>query len=121
MFIFHDLVDVFALVGMVRIGKGAWKRTAQYQSLNTGHIGREVVAMDGSVNPNQFPPVRKVPRPGADSHQLQAEVAEALFEVHRLEAIVEDLAVVVARVGRVTVGIGDVEDRLDHLERTFGT
>lgn len=26
MFIFHDLVDVFALVGMVRIGKGAWRR-----------------------------------------------------------------------------------------------
>jgi hypothetical protein len=26
MFIVHDLVDVFALVGMVRIGKGAWRR-----------------------------------------------------------------------------------------------
>jgi hypothetical protein len=26
MFIFHDLLDVFALVGMVRIGKGAWSR-----------------------------------------------------------------------------------------------
>jgi histone H3/H4 len=94
---------------------------AQNRSLKTGHIGHESVAKDGSVKAGQFPPVRKVRRQEADSHRLQADVAEALFEVHRLEAIVEDLAVVVARVGRVTVGIGDVEDRLDHLDRTFGT
>jgi histone H3/H4 len=94
---------------------------AQDQSLNTGHIGHEVVVMDRSMRPDRFTTVRKVHRQEADSCRLQADVAEALFDVHRLEAIVEDLAVVVARVGRVTVGIGDVEDRLDHLERTFGT
>jgi hypothetical protein len=56
----------------------------------------------------------------ADSGRLRADVAEALFEVHRLEAIVEDLAVVVAHIGRTTVGIEDVKDRIDHLEHTFG-
>lgn len=94
---------------------------AQDQSLNTGHIGHKAVVMDRSVRPARIPPLRKVHRQDADPSRLQADVAEALFEVHRLEAIVEDLAVVVARVGRVTGGIGDVEDRLDHLEHTFGT
>jgi histone H3/H4 len=80
---------------------------AQDQSLTTGS--------------NRLRPVRKVHREELDSSRLQTDVAEALFEVHRLEAIVEDLAIVVARVGRLTVGTGDIEDRLDHLERTFGT
>lgn len=93
---------------------------AQDQSLNTGHIEHEVV-MDRSVRPDQFRPARQVHRQESNSCRLQADVAEALFEVRRLEAIVADLAVVVARVGRVTVGIGDVEERLYHLERTFGT
>jgi hypothetical protein len=26
MFIFHDIVDLFALVGMVRVGRMAWNR-----------------------------------------------------------------------------------------------
>jgi hypothetical protein len=26
MFIVHDIVDLFALVGAVRLGKGAWRR-----------------------------------------------------------------------------------------------
>jgi hypothetical protein len=91
---------------------------AQDRSLNISH---DVVVMNRSVRPDRFPPVRNVDRQKADSCRLQADVAEALFDVHRLEAIVEDLAVVVARVGRVTVGIGDIGDRLDHLERTFDT
>jgi hypothetical protein len=92
---------------------------AQDQSLSS--VDHEVGVMVRSVTPNRFPPVRNGNRHGADSSRLQADVAEALFDVHRLEAIVEDLAVVVARLGRVTGGIGDVEDRLDHLERTFRT
>jgi hypothetical protein len=92
---------------------------AQDQSLSS--VEREVGVMVRSVPPVRFPPLRNGNRQGADSSRLQADVAEALFEVHRLEAIVEDLAVVVAHIGRVTAGIGDVEDRLGHLERTFGT
>jgi hypothetical protein len=26
MFIFHDVVDMFALVGAVRLGRGVWRR-----------------------------------------------------------------------------------------------
>ena len=26
MFVFHDIVDVLALVGAVRLGRGAWRR-----------------------------------------------------------------------------------------------
>ena len=65
------------------------------------------------------PAARKPSRDGTDASRLKADVAEVLFEVQRLEAIVEDLAVVVCRVGRTTGGLGDVEDRLEHLERTF--
>ena len=67
-------------------------------------------------------PVPAAPKPsreGTDASRLKADVAEALFEVQRLEAIVEDLAVVLCRVGRTTGGMADVEDRLEHLERTF--
>jgi hypothetical protein len=56
-----------------------------------------------------------------DAPRLRADVAEVLFDVHRLEAIVEDLAVVVVRLSRVDGGVGDIENRLDKLERTFGT
>ena len=77
--------------------------------------------MNGSATPARIPIVGKRGREVADSYRLKAEIAEALFDVHRLEAIVEDLAIVVARVGRVTVGIGDVAEPLDHLEQAFGT
>jgi hypothetical protein len=77
--------------------------------------------MNGSATHARIPIVGKRGREVADSYRLKAEVAEALFDVHRLEEIVEDLAVVVARVGRVTVGIGDVAEHLDHLEQAFGT
>jgi hypothetical protein len=96
------------------------EKMASDRTLTAGHIGHEVVVMDPSIKPDGLYPERKVHRREADACPLHTDVAEALFEVHRLEAIVEDLAVVVARVGRVTAGIGDVEDRLDHLERTFG-
>jgi hypothetical protein len=78
-------------------------------------------AMNGSVMPTRIPIAGKRSREVADSYRLKADVAEALFGVHRLEAIVEDLAVVVARVGRVTAGIGNVSEHLDHLEQAFGT
>jgi hypothetical protein len=65
------------------------------------------------------PTGRKPSRDCTDASRLKADVAEALFEVQRLEAIVEDLAVVVCRVGRATGGMSDIEDRLEHLERTF--
>ena len=92
---------------------------AQGRPVNTGHSERRLDVKDRSVRPGPIPPSNGPNRQVSDVGLLKAEVAEALFEVHRLEAIVEDLAVVVARVGRVTGGIGDVEDRLDHLEKTF--
>jgi hypothetical protein len=97
------------------------EKMAQDQSLNTFHIEPGPVARDEAVRPDRIVPARKRSHQGTDSCRLKADVAEALFEVHRLEAIVEDLAVVVARVGRVTGGIDEVEDRIDHLERNFGT
>ena len=93
---------------------------AQDQSLNTGRAERRPVVIDRSVSSDWIPTAKKRSQQVADSDRLKADLAEALFDLHRLEAIVEDLAVVVARVGRVTVGIGDAEDRLDHLEQTFG-
>jgi len=94
---------------------------AQNQPMNTGVIAHDQPVMNGSARPDRVPPARKPSRQVAASSRLNADVAEVIFDVHRLEAIVEDLAVVVARLGRVTGGIGDVEERLDNLERTFGT
>jgi hypothetical protein len=96
------------------------EKMAQDHPVNTGRIERRLVVKDRSVRLDPIPPSTAPSRQVGDVSPLKAEIAEALFEVHRLEAIVEDLAVVVARVGRVTSGIGDVEDRLDHLEKTFG-
>jgi hypothetical protein len=95
------------------------EKMAQDHPVNTAPGGHGLVVHDRSQKPDS--PSRGPSRQVTDVTLLKAEVAEALFEVHRLEAVVEDLAVVVARVARVTNDIGDVEDRLDHLERTFGT
>ena len=84
---------------------------AQDQSLNTGCIDHGPAAMDRSIRPDRFPAKKRSHQCG-DSYRLKADVAEALFEVRRLEAIVEDLAVVVARVGprlrepHVAIGAG---------------
>jgi hypothetical protein len=93
---------------------------AQDQPLNTDYTELDWPGISRSGRPTRNSPRSKRNRSVADSCRLEAAVAEALFDVHRLEAIVEDLAVVVARVGRVSGGIGDVEDRLDRLGQTFG-
>ena len=92
---------------------------AQDQALNScAQQDRPVKSR--SVMSARIPMASKRGRHVAHSYRLESAVAEALFDVHRLEAIVEDLVVVVASLSRVTGGMGAVAERLDHLEQTFG-